>query len=139
VTVPAFATGNVVGSSLLAAVAAAVLAVVVAVLAPARVRSAAVGVLTAAVGLAGVAGGSAAMAGVGFGAELPWLLPLAGVSVRVDGLGGLFIAVSGAVVALAAVYGIAVGVFLSPRRSLRRRWCWCLLRPACRRFSSCGS
>jgi hydrogenase-4 component B len=114
VTVPVFAAypfagyhvDNVVGSSLLAAVGLAALAMLMAVLAPARVRPVIVGILIAGVGGAGVVAGSGAMAGIGFDASLPWLLPLAGVSLRVDALGGLFVAVSGAVVALAALYGV---------------------------------
>jgi formate hydrogenlyase subunit 3/multisubunit Na+/H+ antiporter MnhD subunit len=38
--------------------------------------------------------------------QLPGLLPLSGVVVAVDALGGVFIAVSGAVAAVAAIYGI---------------------------------
>ena len=97
---------DVIGSFLLAALGLAALAMAVAVAVPGRARPAIVGVLTAAGGVAGVGVGAAAMAGVGYSLDLPWLLPLAGVSLRVDALGGLFVAVSGAVVAVAAVYGV---------------------------------
>src|SRR5258705_6776714 len=46
------------------------------------------------------------MAGFEYSLDLRWLLPLAGVSLHVDALGGLFVAVSGAVVTVAAVYGV---------------------------------
>jgi hydrogenase-4 component B len=114
VTVPAYFGGwvalqgaaNVIGSALLAAAVFAALAVVAATAAPVRSRPAVVGVLTAAVGVAGVTAGSAALAGATFTADLPWLLPLAGVSLSLDALGGLFLAVSGVVVTIAALYGV---------------------------------
>ena len=108
-SVPVFALDrpvNVVAWGLLTALTLAAVAVVAAVACPKRVRPTMVGVLTAAVGVAGFAAGSAAMAGGEFQADLPWLIPLAGVSLRADALGGLFIAVSGAVVIVAAWYGV---------------------------------
>ncbi|MBS9535538.1 hypothetical protein KIH27_18285 [Mycobacterium sp. M1] len=39
-------------------------------------------------------------------ARIPWLLPLAGVCLRVDALGGFFMAITGAVVAVVGVYWI---------------------------------
>ncbi|SBW23136.1 NADH/ubiquinone/plastoquinone [Candidatus Protofrankia californiensis] len=74
--------------------------------APERARPAAVGVCTAGVGVAGLTAGVAALGGTQWSASLPDLLPLAGVHLAVDALSGLFMAVSGAVVAAAAVYGI---------------------------------
>ncbi|WP_326728203.1 proton-conducting transporter membrane subunit [Streptomyces phaeochromogenes] len=73
---------------------------------PQRVRGAVVGVLTAGVGVAGGVSGVAALGGGRWSAEIPGLLPLAGVHVAVDALSGLFMAVAGAVVAAVAVYGI---------------------------------
>ncbi|WP_250291258.1 proton-conducting transporter transmembrane domain-containing protein, partial [Frankia sp. CiP1_Cm_nod1] len=81
---------------------------------PERVRPALVGVCTAGVGVAGLTAGLAALAGGGgtsgggapWSASLPGLLPLAGVHLTVDALSGLFMAVSGAVVAPVALYGI---------------------------------
>lgn len=64
------------------------------------------GVCTAGVGVAGGAAGVAALGGARWSAELPGLLPLAGVRLEVDALSGLFMAVAGAVVAAVALYGI---------------------------------
>ncbi|NUK06313.1 proton-conducting transporter transmembrane domain-containing protein, partial [Streptomyces lunaelactis] len=60
----------------------------------------------AGVGVAGGAAGVALLGGRRWSAELPGLLPLAGVRVETDALSGLFMAVAGAVVAAVAVYGI---------------------------------
>jgi formate hydrogenlyase subunit 3/multisubunit Na+/H+ antiporter MnhD subunit len=65
-----------------------------------------VGVATAGVGLAGLVAGVAALDGQVFAVGLSGLLPLAGVQVAVDPLGGWFIAVTGGVVAVTAIYGI---------------------------------
>ncbi|GAA0896726.1 oxidoreductase [Pseudonocardia zijingensis] len=46
------------------------------------------------------------MGGGSWSASVPWLLPLSGVEFAVDGLGGLFMAVGGAVAVAAGVYGI---------------------------------
>ncbi|MFF0228311.1 proton-conducting transporter membrane subunit [Streptomyces sp. NPDC004629] len=73
---------------------------------PYRVRVPVVGVLTAGVGVAGGTAGVAALGGSRWSAVFPGLLPLAGAHVAVDALGGLFMAVAGAVVAAVAVYGI---------------------------------
>ncbi|WP_214327349.1 proton-conducting transporter transmembrane domain-containing protein [Nonomuraea sediminis] len=62
-------------------------------------------VLAAAGGCAAVAG-CQAMLGHGWSAWLPWLLPLSGVRLALDPLGGLFTAITGAVTLCAAVYGI---------------------------------
>ena len=71
-----------------------------------RIRPGAVGVLTAGAGAAAVAAGGTAMAGGTFTAWLPWLLPLGGIRLAVDPLGGLFLAVTGGVAICAAVYGV---------------------------------
>ncbi|WP_370328653.1 proton-conducting transporter transmembrane domain-containing protein [Candidatus Mycobacterium methanotrophicum] len=73
---------------------------------PTRRRATLVGIGTAGAGLAAVAAGVAAMGGSSFSAWLPDLLPLAGVRLALDPLGGLFVAVTGAVAVCAAVYGV---------------------------------
>jgi hydrogenase-4 component B len=89
-------------------------AAVVALVSPARRplrRTAAVlrwtgGTFTAAAGVAAVAAGGQAMLGHGWTAWLPALLPLGGVRLALDPLGGLFTAITGAVTTCTAVYGI---------------------------------
>lgn len=100
---------NTVGWGLAAATVLAGLGVLAAAVTPGRWRTAVVGVLTSAVGVAGAVAGVAALGGVRFEAWLPWLLPLAGVRLSVDALGGLFLAVAGVVVACAAFYGVGYG------------------------------
>jgi formate hydrogenlyase subunit 3/multisubunit Na+/H+ antiporter MnhD subunit len=56
--------------------------------------------------MAGLVAGIAALGGQSFHARLPGLLPLAGVQVALDPLGGWFVAVTGGVLAVAALYGI---------------------------------
>jgi len=73
---------------------------------PRRPRPLVVGAVTAGAGVAGMAAGVAALAGGTFTAWLPDLLPLAGVRLAIDPLGGLFLAVTGAVAVCAAVYGV---------------------------------
>ena len=73
---------------------------------PVRWRVWTAGVCTAGVGVAGGAAGVAALGGARWSAELPGLLPLAGVQLEVDALSGLFMAVAGAVVTAVAIYGI---------------------------------
>jgi formate hydrogenlyase subunit 3/multisubunit Na+/H+ antiporter MnhD subunit len=97
---------NLVGWGLVAATGLAAVGVLAAVVAPGWWRVGLVGGCTAALGIAGVVTGVAAVAGSRFDGYLPWLLPLAGVRIEVDALGGLFVAVAGAVTAAAAVYGI---------------------------------
>lgn len=107
---------NAIGWGLAAATVLAGIGVFAAVAAPGRVRAAATGVCTAGIGVCGVVAGVAALGGAGLRVWLPWLLPLAGVRLSVDPLGGLFLAVAGAVVATAAVYGIGyVGGGHGPR------------------------
>lgn len=84
-------------------------AVLAAVFSPPNRRSLVVGVGTALSGLAAVLAGVAAMAGPGFSAVAPWLLPLAGVRLALDPLGGVFVAVIGGVAVVAGVYGIGYG------------------------------
>ena len=85
---------------------AAALSVVAAVVLPSRVRPAVVGAGTALAGAAAVVAGVAAMTGRTFSIVLPDLLPLSGVYLAVDPLGGVFIAVTGGVAVAAAIYGI---------------------------------
>jgi hydrogenase-4 component B len=74
---------------------------------PAGTRSAVVGVGTAVAGAAGAVAGVAAAVGESFSVTVPGVLPLAGVSFTLDALGGVFVAVTGAVAVAAGVYGIA--------------------------------
>lgn len=97
---------SVAGSAFGTALGLSVLAVVAAVAAPTRRRATPVGIWTAGAGLAAVVAGVAAMGGSSFSAWLPDLLPLAGVRLALDPLGGLFVAVTGAVATCAAVYGV---------------------------------
>ncbi len=85
---------------------AAALSAVAAVVLPARIRPAVTGFGTTVAGAAAVVAGIAAMAGRTFSVSLPDLLPLSGVRLAADPLGGLFVAVTGAVAVAAAAYGI---------------------------------
>ncbi|WP_026413281.1 proton-conducting transporter membrane subunit [Actinomadura oligospora] len=89
------------------ALAAGLLGAVAGIALPRRVRPLGAGVCTAVSGAAGVVAGVAAFAGHPWSAWLPDVVPLAGTRLAVDGLGGLFIAVTGAVGVCAGVYGIA--------------------------------
>ncbi len=91
---------------LVAALAAGSAGVVVALLAPRRVRPVAVGIVTGASGVLGTAAGVVALLGGAWSAALPGVLPLTGVAIALDPLGGVFLAVSGAVATAAAVFGI---------------------------------
>jgi formate hydrogenlyase subunit 3/multisubunit Na+/H+ antiporter MnhD subunit len=95
-----------IASGLAVATVLAGLGVLAAVVTPRRARAAVVGVCTMAVGVAGVVVGVAAASGEAFATSYPQLLPLAGVHLEVDALGGLFVAVAGGVITLAALYGI---------------------------------
>jgi hydrogenase-4 component B len=97
---------SVIGSALAAGAGLAGAGAVTGAFMPVRARALVVGVLTAGLGGAGVVAGGAALGGARWSAELPGLLPLAGVHLGVDALSGLFMAVAGAVVAAVAVYGI---------------------------------
>ncbi|NUL04670.1 hydrogenase 4 subunit B [Streptomyces lunaelactis] len=97
---------NLVSAALGAAVAAGGAGAAAGAGLPVRWRIVTAGVCTAGVGVAGGAAGVALLGGRRWSAELPGLLPLAGVRVETDALSGLFMAVAGAVVAAVAVYGI---------------------------------
>ncbi|HBF82463.1 MAG TPA: hydrogenase 4 subunit B [Streptomyces sp.] len=106
-----------VGPALAVASGAAGVAVAAGTWVPQRARPAVVGGCTAGLGAAGLVAGAAALKGERWSADLPDLLPLAGVHLAVDALSGLFMAVAGAVVLAVAVYGIgyATGHALSSR------------------------
>jgi formate hydrogenlyase subunit 3/multisubunit Na+/H+ antiporter MnhD subunit len=80
-------------------------AAVAALFAPTRIRVLLVGGLSALLGVAGMVAGGAALAGGAFSVRISNLLPLAGVSLQVDALSGVFLAVTGAVVVAASIYG----------------------------------
>ncbi|MFJ8962715.1 proton-conducting transporter membrane subunit [Lentzea sp. NPDC102401] len=96
---------NLAATGLACAVAVGVLTALAALVVPAR--SAAVGAGTVLTGVAAMVAGIAATGGVSFAMVAPALLPLSGVSFTLDALGGLFVAVTGAVAVAAGVYGIS--------------------------------
>lgn len=67
----------------------------------ARVSS---GIATVAIGAGGVGVGLAGVFGDAVSARIDWLLPMFGVQLRVDALGGLFMALTGSVAVAAGVY-----------------------------------
>jgi formate hydrogenlyase subunit 3/multisubunit Na+/H+ antiporter MnhD subunit len=97
---------NVIASALAGVCVLAGVGVLAAGLVPRRARPMVVGIATAGVGVAALVAGVAALGGQVFAVRLPGLIPLAGGQVAVDPLGGWFIAVTGGVVAVAAIYGI---------------------------------
>lgn len=98
-SIPAVALG--------AAVAAGAVSALAGLVTPAWGRSTIVGAGTALTGAAGAVAGAAAVAGPPFSIALPGLLPLSGVSLALDALGGVFVVVTGLVAVVAGVYGIA--------------------------------
>jgi hydrogenase-4 component B len=108
---------NTVGAALAAAGALAALASAAGTWLPVRARVPVAGVCTAGLGASGLAAGVAALGGRRWSADLPDLLPLAGLHLAVDALSGLFMAVAGLVVLAVGVYGIgyAGGHSLSSR------------------------
>ena len=88
------------------ALGAAAAASMTALLVADRIRPAAVGLLTALSGAAAVVAGVAGAAGDSFSLALPNLLPLFGVRLVLDPLGGMFVAVIGGVALISAVFGI---------------------------------
>jgi formate hydrogenlyase subunit 3/multisubunit Na+/H+ antiporter MnhD subunit len=97
---------NLAGTLFTVALSGCAVAAVAALTAPVRARLWPAGLCTAVAGGAGVAAGVAAVAGQGWSAWLPELLPLAGVRLTLDPLGGVFVAVTGGVAVCAAIYGI---------------------------------
>ncbi|MFD8497358.1 proton-conducting transporter membrane subunit [Amycolatopsis sp. NPDC059657] len=98
---------NLASLSFAIAAAAGVSSTIAAPLVPRRARSAVTGAGIAATGAAGTLAGAAAMAGDSFTLTLAGVLPLSGVSLTMDALGGLFVAVTGAVAVATGIYGIS--------------------------------
>lgn len=113
---------NVVGTALATAAGLSGTAAGAALFSPARIRVQIVGVLSALLGAAGLFAGGAALAGHEFSARMPDLLPLAGIWVQVDALSGVFLAVTGAVVVAASIYGI--GYAAGPARGRLAQALW---------------
>ncbi|MFI7708709.1 proton-conducting transporter membrane subunit [Nonomuraea sp. NPDC049480] len=101
---------NLVGTLYVLALSGCAVAALAALLAPPRARLQLAGWCTAGAGGLGAAAGIAAIVAAGAGqswsAWLPELLPLAGVRLALDPLGGVFVAVTGVVAVCAAIYGI---------------------------------
>jgi formate hydrogenlyase subunit 3/multisubunit Na+/H+ antiporter MnhD subunit len=100
-----------VDAGLLAQLTLGALAVAAAILAPARARNLTAGAAVAATGLAAAVTGIAALlGGAGVGVAVPTALPLVAplqpLVLSPDRLGGLFMALAGVVVVLAALFGI---------------------------------
>jgi formate hydrogenlyase subunit 3/multisubunit Na+/H+ antiporter MnhD subunit len=102
-----------------AQVVLATAAVVAAVGLPARPRNAVAGTLSATVGVAGLVTGAAVVAGHNGSLGLTSALPVAGVALDPDPLGGFVMAVAGAVGAVGAVF--AIGYAHGPSAS-RTSW-----------------
>jgi len=113
---------NLVGTGLTVAAAAAGAATLCALLVPVRVRALVSGVLSALIGVAGVVAGGAALSGETFARPLPNLLPLAGISIGVDALSGVFLAIAGAVTTVASVYGIGYAAGTGRGRTAQALW-----------------
>ncbi|EHR51223.1 formate hydrogenlyase subunit 3/multisubunit Na+/H+ antiporter, MnhD subunit [Saccharomonospora marina XMU15] len=107
---------NLAATGLGAAVSLGSATALAALLVPGSVRPTVGGIGTALTGLAGMLAGAAALAGQSFSLNLPMLLPLSGVSLTLDALGGLFTTVTGGVAVAAGVYGVSYG-----GHGLRRR------------------
>ena len=69
-------------------------------------RAVAAGILTCGVGLAGIAFGLLGLFGQARSVHIGWLLPLSGVTLNVDPLGGFFLALTGAVAIPVGIYAI---------------------------------
>src|SRR4051794_20010456 len=95
-----------VGAGLLLVVGAGALALVVSAVRrlPGGARGS--GALTCMVGLGGALAGTAALAGQAWSLALPRLLPTSEVSLVVDPLSGLFMALTGGVAIAAGIYGV---------------------------------
>ncbi|MFD1545791.1 proton-conducting transporter transmembrane domain-containing protein [Nonomuraea guangzhouensis] len=94
------------GWLLVAALSLCVVTAAAALVVPTRARALITGLGTAGGGAFGVAAGAAALMGERWTAWLPELLPLAGVRLSLDPLGGVFVAVTGGVAVCAALYAI---------------------------------
>lgn len=91
------------------ALAVFAVAAVSAIVVPRRARTMVTGMLSAVAGGLAAVAGVAAMTGNGFSAWLPDVFPLFGIRLELDALGGLFVAVTGAVAVCASVFGIGYG------------------------------
>ena len=105
------AATNLVDAGLLAQLLLGALAVVAALVTRGRLRNVLAGTLIVAAGIAAAVTGSAALLGVvGTGLQVPVAIPLSEpldpLLLAPDQLGGLFMALAGVVVALAALFGI---------------------------------
>ncbi|MCP2247318.1 proton-conducting transporter transmembrane domain-containing protein [Lentzea aerocolonigenes] len=87
--------------------AAVAVGLVTALLAVIRARTAVIGAGTALTGAAAVFAGAAALAGGSFSLVLPGVLPLSGVALTLDPLGGLFVAVTGGVAVATGIYAVS--------------------------------
>ncbi|MEO3874797.1 proton-conducting transporter membrane subunit [Nonomuraea sp. B12E4] len=94
------------GSLLATASGLCVVTAAAALFVPDRIRALVAGLGTAAAGGFGVAAGVAAALGGRWSVWLPELLPLAGVRLSLDALGGVFVAVTGGVAVCTALYAI---------------------------------
>jgi formate hydrogenlyase subunit 3/multisubunit Na+/H+ antiporter MnhD subunit len=97
---------NLVLVALLTALGVGALSAAAGLLALGRLRIVAVGVGITVSGAAAVVAGVAAMGGQSAAVVLPDLLPLSGVLITVDVLGGVFLAVTGGVAVAVGIYGI---------------------------------
>ena len=102
---------NLVDAGLIAQLLLGALAILGALVVPDRLRNVVAGAAVAAVGIAAAVTGVAALLGVvGAGLQIPVALPLVAplepLLLAPDRLGGLFVAMAGVVVALAALFGI---------------------------------
>jgi formate hydrogenlyase subunit 3/multisubunit Na+/H+ antiporter MnhD subunit len=87
--------------------AAVAIGLLTALLAVVRARAAVIGAGTALTGAAAVFAGAAALAGGSFSLVLPGVLPLSGVALTLDPLGGLFVAVTGGVAVATGIYAMS--------------------------------
>lgn len=97
---------NPVQAALVGATGAGVAGALGALVAPRPARPAVAGTSVVVTGVLGTVAGVAAMTGTTWSGALPVLVPLTGVAFAVDGLGGAFLAVGGAVAVAAGFYGI---------------------------------
>ncbi|MET7339173.1 proton-conducting transporter membrane subunit [Nonomuraea sp. NPDC005650] len=94
------------GFLFVAALAVCAVTGVGALVVPPRLRSVVAGWGTAGGGALGVAAGASTLAGGRWAAWLPQVLPLAGVRLSLDPLGGVFVAVTGGVAVCAGIYAV---------------------------------
>ena len=115
-------TVNPVGLALAVCAGAGLLAAGLALVLPRAVRARLVGAVTAVAGAAGAVAGALALTGRTYAAAAPNLIPFGGAYISVDALSGVFLAVTGAVVAASAVYGIGYFRREGPGRAVQALW-----------------